>query len=40
MGTQNTEFTKKLRAAVKAKIEEFGLDVDDELPDYVMVSHW
>ncbi|KAH7730498.1 CRE-SUT-2 protein [Aphelenchoides avenae] len=37
MSTQNTEFTKKLRAAIRAKIEELGLDVDEELPDYVMV---
>ena len=22
---------------MKAKIEEFGLDADDELPDYVMI---
>lgn len=30
-------FTKKIRAAIKLKIEEFGIDADDELPDYVMV---
>uniref|UniRef100_A0A915EEB3 Zinc finger CCCH domain-containing protein 14 n=1 Tax=Ditylenchus dipsaci TaxID=166011 RepID=A0A915EEB3_9BILA len=35
--SSNTEFTRKLRAAVKAKLEEFGLDVDEELPDYVMI---
>ncbi|KAI6238616.1 Zinc finger CCCH domain-containing protein 14 [Aphelenchoides fujianensis] len=33
----NSTFTKKLRAAIKAKIEEMGIDADDELPDYVMV---
>ncbi|KAI3422521.1 hypothetical protein GPALN_013027 [Globodera pallida] len=37
MVPQNSEFTRKLRAAVRAKIEEFGIDVDDELPDYVMI---
>ncbi|KAI1711803.1 RNA-binding, nab2-type zinc finger domain-containing protein [Ditylenchus destructor] len=40
MATQSassTEFTRKLRAAVKAKLEEFGLEVDEELPDYVMI---
>ncbi|KAL3067994.1 hypothetical protein niasHT_037984 [Heterodera trifolii] len=37
MVPHNSEFTRKLRAAVRAKIEEFGIDVDDELPDYVMI---
>ncbi|CAK5026920.1 unnamed protein product [Meloidogyne enterolobii] len=37
MVSHNTEFTRKLRAAVRAKIEEYGIDVDDELPDYVMI---
>lgn len=37
MVSQNSEFTRKLRAAVRAKIEEYGIDVDDELPDYVMI---
>jgi hypothetical protein len=31
------EFTKKLRAAIKTKIQELGIDVDDELPDYIMI---
>uniref|UniRef100_A0AC34Q170 Zinc finger CCCH domain-containing protein 14 n=1 Tax=Panagrolaimus sp. JU765 TaxID=591449 RepID=A0AC34Q170_9BILA len=33
----STEFTKKLRAAIKTKIQELGIEVDDELPDYIMV---
>jgi hypothetical protein len=37
MVSQNSEFTRKLRAAVRAKIQEYGIDVDDELPDYVMI---
>uniref|UniRef100_A0A915NU29 Zinc finger CCCH domain-containing protein 14 n=2 Tax=Meloidogyne TaxID=189290 RepID=A0A915NU29_9BILA len=37
MVSHNSEFTRKLRAAVRAKIEEYGIDVDDELPDYVMI---
>uniref|UniRef100_A0AC34FP96 Zinc finger CCCH domain-containing protein 14 n=1 Tax=Panagrolaimus sp. ES5 TaxID=591445 RepID=A0AC34FP96_9BILA len=31
------EFTKKLRAAIKTKIQELGIEVDDELPDYIMI---
>ncbi|CAD5224831.1 unnamed protein product [Bursaphelenchus okinawaensis] len=37
MATSNAAFTKKLRLAIKAKINELGVDADDELPDYVMV---
>ncbi|KAI6224076.1 Zinc finger CCCH domain-containing protein 14 [Aphelenchoides besseyi] len=37
VSSANYAFTKKLRAAIKAKIEEMGVDADDELPDYVMV---
>lgn len=29
--------TRSFQAAIKAKIEEMGIDADDELPDYVMV---
>uniref|UniRef100_A0AC35FEB8 Zinc finger CCCH domain-containing protein 14 n=1 Tax=Panagrolaimus sp. PS1159 TaxID=55785 RepID=A0AC35FEB8_9BILA len=31
------EFTKKLKAAIKTKIQELGIEVDDELPDYIMI---
>ncbi|CAD6193434.1 unnamed protein product [Caenorhabditis auriculariae] len=39
MSTQagNSEVSKKLKAAIKAKLEELGVYVDDELPDYIMV---
>ncbi|CAD5231727.1 unnamed protein product [Bursaphelenchus xylophilus] len=37
MASSNAAFTKKLRLAIKAKIQELGVDADDELPDYVMV---
>ena len=37
MAGHGAEFTKKLRAAIKAKIEELGVEVDEELPDYIMV---
>ncbi|GMR59540.1 hypothetical protein PMAYCL1PPCAC_29735 [Pristionchus mayeri] len=33
----NSEISKKLRAAIRAKLEELGVYVDDELPDYIMV---
>ncbi|KAK2160590.1 hypothetical protein NP493_1638g00001 [Ridgeia piscesae] len=32
-----TEISKKIRAAIKAKLVELGAYVDDELPDYIMV---
>uniref|UniRef100_A0A915Q4B8 Zinc finger CCCH domain-containing protein 14 n=1 Tax=Setaria digitata TaxID=48799 RepID=A0A915Q4B8_9BILA len=32
-----TEVSKKIRAAIKAKLEELGVYVDEELPDYIMV---
>ncbi|KAL3986005.1 Zinc finger C-x8-C-x5-C-x3-H type family protein [Acanthocheilonema viteae] len=31
------EVSKKIRAAIKAKLEELGVYVDEELPDYIMV---
>ncbi|VDN22338.1 unnamed protein product [Gongylonema pulchrum] len=31
------DVSKKIRAAIKAKLEELGVYVDDELPDYIMV---
>ncbi|VDM97643.1 unnamed protein product [Thelazia callipaeda] len=33
----NAEVSKKIRAAIKAKLEELGVYVDEELPDYIMV---
>ncbi|XP_056150470.1 zinc finger CCCH domain-containing protein 14 isoform X2 [Lampris incognitus] len=32
-----TEISKKIRAAIKGKLQELGAYVDDELPDYIMV---
>ncbi|XP_028821191.1 zinc finger CCCH domain-containing protein 14 isoform X2 [Denticeps clupeoides] len=32
-----TEISKKIRAAIKAKLQELGAYVDEELPDYIMV---
>ena len=32
-----TEISKKIRAAIKTKLEELGAYVDEELPDYIMV---
>ncbi|CAB3396796.1 unnamed protein product [Caenorhabditis bovis] len=32
-----SEVKKKLKAAIRAKLEELGVYVDDELPDYIMV---
>ena len=37
MAGHGAEFNKKLRTAIKAKIEELGVEVDEELPDYIMV---
>uniref|UniRef100_F1KW82 Zinc finger CCCH domain-containing protein 14 n=1 Tax=Ascaris suum TaxID=6253 RepID=F1KW82_ASCSU len=37
MATTNSEVSKKIRAAIKAKLEELGVYVDEELPDYIMV---
>ncbi|KAE9418316.1 hypothetical protein Angca_009268 [Angiostrongylus cantonensis] len=34
---QNVDVSKKLKAAIKAKLEELGVYVDDELPEYIMV---
>ncbi|KHJ75328.1 hypothetical protein OESDEN_25056, partial [Oesophagostomum dentatum] len=34
---QNLDVSKKLKAAIKAKLEELGVYVDDELPEYIMV---
>lgn len=36
-GSNNAEMSRKLRAAIKAKLEELGVYVDEELPDYIMV---
>ncbi|KAF1752846.1 hypothetical protein GCK72_019401 [Caenorhabditis remanei] len=36
-GTGTSEVSKKLKAAIRAKLEELGVYVDDELPDYIMV---
>uniref|UniRef100_A0A0N5APQ4 Zinc finger CCCH domain-containing protein 14 n=1 Tax=Syphacia muris TaxID=451379 RepID=A0A0N5APQ4_9BILA len=36
-GSNSAEMSKKLRAAIKAKLEELGVYVDEELPDYIMV---
>ncbi|EJW88022.1 hypothetical protein WUBG_01067 [Wuchereria bancrofti] len=33
----SAEVSKKIRAAIKAKLEELGVYVDEELPDYIMV---
>ncbi|KAE9551844.1 hypothetical protein FO519_004945 [Halicephalobus sp. NKZ332] len=33
----STEFTKKFRAAIRTKIQELGIEVDDELTDYIMI---
>uniref|UniRef100_A0A8R1DGD5 Zinc finger CCCH domain-containing protein 14 n=1 Tax=Caenorhabditis japonica TaxID=281687 RepID=A0A8R1DGD5_CAEJA len=33
----SSEVSKKLKAAIRAKLEELGVYVDDELPDYIMV---
>ncbi|MFH4984932.1 hypothetical protein AB6A40_011641 [Gnathostoma spinigerum] len=35
--TNSAEVSKKIRAAIRAKLEELGVYVDDELPDYIMV---
>ncbi|EGT43580.1 hypothetical protein CAEBREN_24033 [Caenorhabditis brenneri] len=35
--TGTSEVSKKLKAAIRAKLEELGVYVDDELPDYIMV---
>lgn len=32
-----TEISKKIRAAIKTKLQELGAYIDDELPDYIMV---
>ncbi|XP_062267765.1 zinc finger CCCH domain-containing protein 14 isoform X3 [Platichthys flesus] len=32
-----TEISKKIRAAIKAKLQELGAYIDEELPDYIMV---
>ncbi|XP_057208385.1 zinc finger CCCH domain-containing protein 14 isoform X2 [Triplophysa rosa] len=32
-----TEISKKIRAAIKGKLQELGAYVDEELPDYIMV---
>uniref|UniRef100_A0A1A8E2I4 Zinc finger CCCH domain-containing protein 14 n=2 Tax=Nothobranchius kadleci TaxID=1051664 RepID=A0A1A8E2I4_NOTKA len=32
-----TEISKKIRAAIKSKLQELGAYIDDELPDYIMV---
>uniref|UniRef100_A0A1A7Y7G6 Zinc finger CCCH domain-containing protein 14 n=2 Tax=Iconisemion striatum TaxID=60296 RepID=A0A1A7Y7G6_9TELE len=32
-----TEISKKIRAAIKNKLQELGAYIDDELPDYIMV---
>merc|ERR1712141_928322 len=37
MGGLNTEVTDKIRAAIRAKLQELGAYVDEELPDYIMV---
>ncbi|VDM42459.1 unnamed protein product [Toxocara canis] len=37
MSATNSEVSKKIRAAIKAKLEELGVYVDEELPDYIMV---
>lgn len=34
---QSVDVSKKLKAAIKAKLEELGVYVDDELPEYIMV---
>ncbi|KAK6014358.1 hypothetical protein OSTOST_20281, partial [Ostertagia ostertagi] len=34
---QGVDVSKKLKAAIKAKLEELGVYVDDELPEYIMV---
>lgn len=31
------KYFKNLQAAIKAKLEELGVYVDEELPDYIMV---
>ncbi|VDN54182.1 unnamed protein product [Dracunculus medinensis] len=36
-GPNNVEVSKRIRAAIKAKLEELGVYVDEELPDYIMV---
>jgi len=33
----STEFTNKFKAAIRTKIEELGIEVDDELTDYIMI---
>ncbi|VDK17450.1 unnamed protein product [Anisakis simplex] len=37
MAATSSEVSKKIRAAIKAKLEELGVYVDEELPDYIMV---
>ncbi|XP_042246466.1 zinc finger CCCH domain-containing protein 14 isoform X2 [Thunnus maccoyii] len=32
-----TEISKKIRAAIKGKLQELGAYIDEELPDYIMV---
>ncbi|XP_021467061.2 zinc finger CCCH domain-containing protein 14 isoform X2 [Oncorhynchus mykiss] len=32
-----TEISKKIRAAIKGKLQELGAYVDEELPDYIVV---
>lgn len=32
-----TEIRNKIKCAVKAKLQEIGAYVDEELPDYIMV---
>ncbi|XP_026175178.1 zinc finger CCCH domain-containing protein 14 isoform X2 [Mastacembelus armatus] len=32
-----TEISKKIRAAIKGKLQEIGAYIDEELPDYIMV---
>ncbi|WKY13876.1 hypothetical protein Q1695_004597 [Nippostrongylus brasiliensis] len=35
---QGVDVSKKLKAAIKAKLEELGVYVDDELPEYIMCT--
>ncbi len=37
MESLGTEVSSKIRAAIKAKLVELEVYVDDELPDYIMV---
>jgi len=33
----SAEISQKVRVAIKAKLAELGADIDDEIPDYVLV---